>query len=84
VLLDDMVHAAFEAGLQRFEMLGDEDPYKQTWTSNVRERVAFHAFAPRFAGRIDQLAFTHGRRIARRLRMHSGQLRSRVGIGVVS
>jgi len=67
LLIEDVVRDAFEAGLRRVELLGDDDEYKRTWRSGVRERIAVHAFAPTVAGRLDRLAFVKGRQLARRL-----------------
>ncbi|HEX5224268.1 MAG TPA: GNAT family N-acetyltransferase [Solirubrobacteraceae bacterium] len=57
----ESLRRAFEAGQTSYELLGDEDPYKLTWTRNVRERVRFQAFSRSPRGRAGHLAWTHGR-----------------------
>lgn len=45
-----MIEYAREHGMRSFEFLGGEDSWKLGWTSEVRERQLFQAFAPTPAG----------------------------------
>jgi CelD/BcsL family acetyltransferase involved in cellulose biosynthesis len=68
ILLDDLVRRAFDERLERFEMLGDDTPYKREWCNQTRERIALRAFAPTAAGRASWLAYRYGRSLLGRLR----------------
>jgi CelD/BcsL family acetyltransferase involved in cellulose biosynthesis len=68
ILLDDLVRRAFDERLERFEMLGDDTPYKREWCNQAHERVALRAFAPSAAGRASWLAYRFGRPLQGRLR----------------
>jgi CelD/BcsL family acetyltransferase involved in cellulose biosynthesis len=67
IMLDELVRRAFENRLSRVEMLGTDDAYKRTWCPDTHERIGLQAFAPSLAGRIDHLAYAHGRPLAKRL-----------------
>ncbi len=67
LLARDMVDRAAAAGLERFEFLGDAEPWKLEWTRECRERVRVQAFAPTPAGAAGRLAHTGYRRYARPL-----------------
>lgn len=67
LMLHEIVRSAFEEGLRRVEMLGEDESYKRVWCPETRETIALQAFAPSLAGRIDRLAFTRGRPLAKRL-----------------
>jgi CelD/BcsL family acetyltransferase involved in cellulose biosynthesis len=60
------IERAYARGLESYELLGAEDDYKLQWTGAARERVRFQAFALSPAGRVSHLAWTHGRRLAKR------------------
>ena len=67
-LLDwEMVERVFTEGLESFEFLGADDPYKLTWADDSRERIEFQAFSRSPAGMLDRLAQTRGRALARRV-----------------
>jgi CelD/BcsL family acetyltransferase involved in cellulose biosynthesis len=68
LLLEDVLHGAFESGLQVVELHGADEPYKRMWTSSVRQRSAFEAFAPSAVGRLARAAVIHGRPLVRRAR----------------
>lgn len=55
---------AFEQGVATYELLGADDPYKRIWTSSVRERVRFQAFANSPAGTISYVGWSWGRKAA--------------------
>jgi CelD/BcsL family acetyltransferase involved in cellulose biosynthesis len=67
LLARDMVDRAAAAGLERFEFLGDAEPWKLEWTRDCRERVRVQAFAPTPIGTAGRLAHTGYRRYARPL-----------------
>jgi CelD/BcsL family acetyltransferase involved in cellulose biosynthesis len=50
LILQDFLHYAFTARLDRVELLGDADPYKLDWTQDTRSRVGLCAFPPDAAG----------------------------------
>jgi CelD/BcsL family acetyltransferase involved in cellulose biosynthesis len=66
-LLDrEMIGYAFASKLSSFELLGDADPYKLDWADELHERIELQAFAGSPLGRLEGLAQTHGRALARR------------------
>jgi CelD/BcsL family acetyltransferase involved in cellulose biosynthesis len=75
VLTYESLRRGFEQELVSYELLGADDPYKLAWTGTVRERVRFQAFARTPAGQIHRLAWSHGRRSARRAKQLVGQVR---------
>lgn len=56
LLRREMIERAFRLGLQSYEFLGTDDPWKLDWTTSVRERVELQAFAPTAPGRADWAA----------------------------
>lgn len=66
LLTEASIERAYAQGLASYELLGAEDEYKLAWTSSVRERLRFQAFAPSPAGRVSHLAWTRGRELAKR------------------
>jgi CelD/BcsL family acetyltransferase involved in cellulose biosynthesis len=50
IVTHGMIDYARRNKLRSFEFLGGEDPWKLEWTSHVRERRLFQAFAPAPAG----------------------------------
>jgi CelD/BcsL family acetyltransferase involved in cellulose biosynthesis len=57
---------AFSLGLRRYELLGDQAPYKFSWASDARELVRLDAFAPTAGGVAGWTLSAVGRPIARR------------------
>lgn len=53
-------------GLETFEMLGTDEPYKLQWTDRVRERSVLRAFAPTPAGTAAWAVWSFGRPAAKR------------------
>ena len=62
-----MVSRAVASGLQAYELLGREEPWKDRWTELAREQVEFRAFSPSPAGRLACSTFVYGRPLARRI-----------------
>jgi len=71
LLAYSMVGRAVSTGLATYELLGTDDPWKDRWTSTVREYVRLEAYAPSPAGVISWAVTTHGRRLARRVPLAS-------------
>jgi CelD/BcsL family acetyltransferase involved in cellulose biosynthesis len=68
---------AFELGFDSYELLGQEDDYKRSWTSTVRERVRVQAFPPSPLGVAEYAAWRHGRPLAKRLQAAAQRLSDR-------
>jgi CelD/BcsL family acetyltransferase involved in cellulose biosynthesis len=62
-----MVSRAVASGLQVYELLGREEPWKDRWTELAREQVEFRAFSPSPAGRLASSTFVYGRPLVRRI-----------------
>jgi CelD/BcsL family acetyltransferase involved in cellulose biosynthesis len=56
LLLQDMLERAFSSGLERFEFLGQPEPWKLEWTHHVRLLVDVDAFEPSLRGRAEWAA----------------------------
>jgi CelD/BcsL family acetyltransferase involved in cellulose biosynthesis len=69
----EMIERAFADGLRSYEFLGAVEPWKLEWTSSVRDRLAFQAFPPAVAGRIEWAAFAYGRPLAQRVLARMGR-----------
>lgn len=63
-IASEMLRWSFEQGLRRFEFLGQEEPQKLQWTSDVHDLRRTQAFAPSPAGRLEHLAWERGRPLA--------------------
>jgi CelD/BcsL family acetyltransferase involved in cellulose biosynthesis len=73
LLTNDSLARAFESDLRSYEFLGADDPYKLAWSDGVRERVRLQAFRRTPAGMVERLAWTHGRRLAKRALAAAGR-----------
>lgn len=62
-----MVSRAVSTGLESYELLGTDEPWKHRWSKTLRQRVALYGFAPSPAGYLAWSAFVHGRSLARRV-----------------
>jgi CelD/BcsL family acetyltransferase involved in cellulose biosynthesis len=62
-----MVSRAVASGLQVYELLGTDEPWKDRWTELAREQVAFRAFSPSPAGRLASSTFAYGRPLVRKI-----------------
>ena len=56
LLADAMIARAAECGLERFEFLGDAEPWKLEWTRACHERVRVQAFRPTPLGTVGRLS----------------------------
>ena len=69
LLVHEMLERAFSSGLERFEFLGQPEPWKLEWTHDTRVLLLVDAFAPSLRGREQWAArYVHHslRRLARR------------------
>jgi CelD/BcsL family acetyltransferase involved in cellulose biosynthesis len=62
-----MVSRAVASGLEVYELLGTDEPWKDRWTELAREQVAFRAFSPSPAGRLASSTFAYGRPLVRKI-----------------
>jgi CelD/BcsL family acetyltransferase involved in cellulose biosynthesis len=62
-----MVARAVASGLEVYELLGTDEPWKDRWTELAREQVAFRAFSPSPAGRLASSTFAYGRPLVRKI-----------------
>jgi CelD/BcsL family acetyltransferase involved in cellulose biosynthesis len=62
VLTAEVLQAAFERGLDRYDFGGGDDAYKLRWTPEVRCSSRMQAFAPTAAGNADRAVQVYGRR----------------------
>ena len=62
-----MVSRAVATGLDVYELLGTDEPWKDRWTELAREQVEFRAFSPSPAGRLASSTFAYGRPLVRKL-----------------
>jgi CelD/BcsL family acetyltransferase involved in cellulose biosynthesis len=67
IITHEMIAYAKRQGLRSFEFLGGEDPWKLEWTSEVRDRRLFQAFAPAPAGFTEWALYAYGRPLAKRV-----------------
>lgn len=68
VLTYESLRRVFDSGgAQSYELLGDADPYKLSWTEKVRDLVRLQAFGRTIPGLASRLAWTHGRSAVRRI-----------------
>ncbi len=66
VLRHDMIARAFARGLDTYEFLGQDDPWKRDWTSHGHGRARVQLFSPGAAGRLDHAAWAYAAPLARR------------------
>ena len=62
----EMLARAFATGLDRYEFLGADDPWKLEWTSTVQERVLIQSFSPSLPGRAEAFAYARVRPLLKR------------------
>ena len=63
----EMLSRAFASGVERYDFLGADEPWKLEWARATRERSLVQAFAPSVAGRAGWTAFARGRPLAKRV-----------------
>lgn len=61
-----MIERTFASGLDLYEFLGTDNPWKYAWTRTVRERSLIQVFSRSLPGRIDWAAFALGRPLVKR------------------
>ncbi len=67
ILRHERIKQAFADGLQAYEFLGADEPYKADWANALTRLETLEAYSSSPAGRVLELANTHGRASARRL-----------------
>jgi CelD/BcsL family acetyltransferase involved in cellulose biosynthesis len=67
LLVYTMVARAVARGYQTYELLGNDEPWKERWTDIAHAQVSFRAFSPSAGGRLAASSFVHGKRIADRI-----------------
>src|SRR5687767_14360771 len=65
-LLSSVIDHAFGNHIERVELLGGDERYKLAFTSDVKDKQRFQAFAPSPLGLLSRTAFQYGRPAARR------------------
>jgi CelD/BcsL family acetyltransferase involved in cellulose biosynthesis len=67
VLTQEMLRAAFDAGLGSYEFLGAEEDYKLIWTDRGHERERLQVFPRTARGAFEHAAWAHGRPLVKRM-----------------
>lgn len=67
LLLARVLEDAFDAGLDRFDFLGDQDAYKLEWATGLRDLLLVQLFAPTLRARTAHAALAFGLPAARRV-----------------
>jgi CelD/BcsL family acetyltransferase involved in cellulose biosynthesis len=67
LLRAEMVRRAHEQAMCSYELLGNDDPWKQDWCSGVRERISLQVMPRTATGRVIWAAESFGRPLARAL-----------------
>jgi CelD/BcsL family acetyltransferase involved in cellulose biosynthesis len=76
LLRREMVKRAFDIGMDTYEFLGRDEPWKLRWTKTVRPMSRIQAFRPSPQGFVDWAAWTYGRPVAKAVRDRYRSLRS--------
>lgn len=71
------IERAFESGFRSYELLGEADDYKLTWTRSVHERVRLQLFPRSASGLAEYLAWSRGRPAAKRVQRALARLHGR-------
>jgi CelD/BcsL family acetyltransferase involved in cellulose biosynthesis len=77
VLLMSMIERIFDEGVDRYDFLGEDEPYKLDWSDGTRPRVLAQAFSPSPLGAVERIAYTHGRPLAKRALAGARRFRAR-------
>lgn len=67
LLQEGVIEHAYETGLSRIELLGNDEPYKLCWTDKVHERLSLQCFAPSPARRAQWAVHAHAHPLALRM-----------------
>jgi CelD/BcsL family acetyltransferase involved in cellulose biosynthesis len=73
LLRHEMLARAFALRLDRYELLGDNDPWKARLTATAHELTAMQAFTRSPSGLVDWAVWNYGRPLATRLLAASGR-----------
>lgn len=77
ILLMEMIERIFEQDATRYEFLGEEEPYKLEWADGTRPRALTQVFSPSVLGRVERLAYSHGRPLAKQTLAGARRFRER-------
>lgn len=80
LLAEERIKHSFGVGLDRYEFLGDAERHKLDWTSSCHERTRVQLFPRTARGRLERLAWIHGRPLRTRALAATGGLRDRVRV----
>jgi CelD/BcsL family acetyltransferase involved in cellulose biosynthesis len=61
----DMIERAFTLGLERYEFLGHDEPWKHQWATDFRQRILVRFFAPTARGRFEKVLYSRVRPLVR-------------------
>lgn len=73
LLRHEMIARAFTLRLDRYELLGADEPWKADWTDRVHELFALQAFTRSPTGLASWAAWAHGRPVAKRVMTSLGR-----------
>ncbi len=73
LLRHEMIARAFTLRLERYELLGADDPWKADWTDTAHQLTALRVFSRSPAGLAGWAAWAHGRPAAKRLLIALGR-----------
>lgn len=84
ILRMEIIERAFTRDVVRYEFLGENEPYKLEWADQLRPLVVAQAFSSSVPGRVERLAYSHGRPLAKRTLAGARRFRDlRAGRGTV-
>jgi CelD/BcsL family acetyltransferase involved in cellulose biosynthesis len=75
LLRREMLNRSFSLGHHSYEFLGNDEPWKLSWTEAARERLLLQAFAPSAPGRARGLVHMRGRQLAKKVLASIGRPR---------
>ncbi len=67
LLQERVIEHAYDTGLSRIELLGNDETYKLRWTDKVHERLSQQCFAPSYTRRAQWAIYAYGRPLALRM-----------------
>jgi CelD/BcsL family acetyltransferase involved in cellulose biosynthesis len=73
LLTFESLRRAFADGLNTYEFLGTDDPYKLNWTDATRDRVRLQTFSRSPTGRVQHTAWRFGRPLVKGAQARLGQ-----------
>ena len=74
----EIIERTFGRDVVRYEFLGENEPYKLEWADHLRPLVTAQAFSASASGRVERLAYSHGRPFAKRALVGARRVRDLV------